>query len=56
VWVVGSHCYESSKLILIHPSIYLVPSFGGTLISERKGKEEKGGERTLMGWFQEEGF
>lgn len=56
VWVVGSHCHESSKLILIHPSTYPVPSFGGTLISERKGKEEKGGREHWWVGFRRRGF
>jgi len=54
VWLVSSHSYESSKLILIHPYMYIYiyiyiyththifPSFGGTLISEWRGRGGKG--------------
>jgi len=60
VWIVGPHSHESSKLILIHPSIYLVPSFGGTLISERQGRRIKSVREHwwdgLRGCFVRRGF
>jgi len=73
VWLVSSHSNESSKLILIHPYIYIYiythifPSFGGTLISEWRGRVEKrvryglgsgGGFEVffLRRWTQREGW